>query len=236
MANILLVASSTTAPAAGEQALITHLTAAGHVVTSVLASASDSASAAGKHLVILSDAADITGLGTKYSGVGQGVISLGSSGRTLWQNRGFIGATGTHSGVSTTTMACLGTALTAGLSGTQTVFNPAASLQYAESVAWGTGVVAHATQVAQPTRYALATYNAGATLADGTAASGKRAALGWRSIAIPSLTTVAFTILDAVVEWALPPFVPAVKARVGGQWVEKPLTRSGSGLWVDMRA
>jgi lysophospholipase L1-like esterase len=169
----------------GDEAAIERLESLGMTVTVVKDSASSSGSANGKELVVISDSVSPGKVSSKFRNVAVPVLVFRPQ---LYDNMGMTDAdSGTDFGVSgsQTQLRMSGThPLTAGLTGVVTVENSPAKFS------WGS-----------PAASAIA-YEAGDTMASGSAAPARRVALYLNAGALDAWNVNGRDLFDAAVQWA----------------------------------
>lgn len=199
----------------GDAAAISQLQSLGLTVTVVKDSASTTASANGKDLVVISDSVAPGKISNKFNQVPVPVLTFEP---WVYDNLGMTGTVArTDYGRSgnQTQMRMVGThALTAGLSGVVTIGNAAASLSWGKP---GAAAVVAATLKGNSTRATIFAYEAGSLLANGTAAPARRVAVHPNTGATDVWNTNGRTLFDAAVQWAQdgpPPPPPGETVRI----------------------
>lgn len=184
----------------GDAAAISQLQSLGLAVTVVKDSASTTASANGRDLVVISDSVAPGKIGTKFNQVQVPVLTFEP---WIYDNLGMTGTVARtdygRSG-SQTQLRIVGThALTAGLSGVVTVGNAPASLAWGKP---GPDAVVAATLKGNSTRATIFAYESGSLLADGTAAPARRVAVHPNTGATDVWNANGRSLFDAAVQWA----------------------------------
>lgn len=196
--NILFVSSSNPA-ASQDQALISHLSAAGYTITVRSQSQAVTGDAYGKSLVIVSDSVTSSNVNTKFRGVPVPVITWEPA---LFDDLGMTGLTdGTHygnqSGQAQLSIANIAQPLTAGLAGLVTT-SSSAQLYF-----WGvpaSSADVAATLVGDPSRATIFGYEAG-DLMVGLVAPARR--VGFFNGIGSSFTPNGWALFDSAVRWAI---------------------------------
>jgi acyl-CoA thioesterase I len=214
----------------GDSAVIERLESLGHVVTVVKDSASSSASANGKALVVISNSVAPGKVGNKFNQVPVPVLAFEPS---VYDNLGMTGTvSGTHFGRSgtQTQMRVVGThALTAGLSGVVTVGNSPASFSWGRP---GEAAVVAATLKGNASRATIFAYEAGSQLANGSSAAARRVAVHPNTGATDAWNANGRALFDAAVQWAsdgsTPPPAETVRIMPLGDSITKGRTNHWS--------
>ena len=184
----------------GDAATISQLQSLGLTVTVIKDSASTAASANGKDLVVISDSVAPGKVSNKFNQVPVPVLAFEP---WVYDNLGMTGTVAqTDFGRSgnQTQLRIVGThPLTAGLSGIVTVGNAPASLSWGKP---GAAAVVAATLKGNSTRATIFAYEAGALLANGTAAAARRVAVHPNTGATDVWNANGRTLFDAAVQWA----------------------------------
>jgi lysophospholipase L1-like esterase len=208
-ADILMVVGKVPVTSA-DAAAIGRLQAFGQAVVVVKDSASTTADAGGKSLVVISESVGSGNVGDKFNSVAVPVLVYEP---WVYDNLGMTGVVestdfGQATGQSQLQMA--GThALTGGLTGTVTVGSAAATFSWGMP---GAAAVVAATLAGDASRAAIFGYEAGVQLANGQAAPARRVALHPNVGAIDGWNANGQALFDAAVAWAanlqLPPPPP----------------------------
>jgi len=184
----------------GDASAIGQLQSLGLTVTVVKDSASTTASATGKDLVVISDSVAPGKVGSKFTQVAIPVLAFEPY---VYDDMGMTGTVaGTDFGRSgiQTRMRIVGThPLTAGLSGIVTIGDAAANLSWGVP---GAAAVIAATLQGNSTRATIFAYEAGSLLANGTAAPARRVAVHPNTGATDVWNANGRSLFDAAVQWA----------------------------------
>ena len=184
----------------GDAAAVSELQSLGLTVTVVTDSASTSASATGKELVVISDSVAPGKVGNKFTQVAVPVLAFEP---WVYDDLGMTGTVaGTDFGRSgvQTQMKIVGThPLTAGLTGIVTVGNAAAHLSWGMP---GAAAVVAATLKGNSTHATIFAYEAGSLLANGAAAPARRVAVHPNIGATDAWNANGRALFDAAVQWA----------------------------------
>ncbi len=199
-ADTLLVVG-TVPVSSGDAGIISELQALGQPVTVIQDASSTSASANGKALLVISNSVAPGKVGNKFNQVPVPVIAFEPG---VYDN---LGMTGTVSGTdfgrtsSQTQLRMSGThPLTTGLSGLVTVGTSAAKFSWGKP---GASAVIAATHKSSSSKAMIFAYEAGASLANGTAAPARRVALHLNDGATDVWNANGRALFSAAVNWAL---------------------------------
>jgi acyl-CoA thioesterase-1 len=214
----------------GDAAAIGQLESLGLTVVVVQDSASTTASANGKDLVVISESVAPGKVSNKFNQVPVPVLAFEPS---VYDNLGMTGTVATTdfgtSGVQTQ-MRVVGThPLTAGLSGIVTISNSAAKLSWGKPSA---DAVVAATLKGNSTRATIFAYEVGDILANGTAAPARRVAVHPNTGATDVWNANGRDLFRAAVQWSLdgpPPPPPGDIVRILP--LGDSITKGRSGHW-----
>ena len=214
----------------GDSAVIERLESLGHAVTVIKDTASSTASANGKDLVVISDSVAPGKVGNKFTQVPVPVLAFEPS---VYDNLGMTGTVaGTHFGRSSiqTQIRVVGThPLTAGLSGFVTIGNSAAHLSWGRP---GAAAVVAANLKGDSSRATIFGYEAGALLVNGTTAAARRVAVYPNTGATNAWNVNGRALFDAAVQWAsggsTPPPAETVRIMPLGDSITKGRTNHWS--------
>jgi glucose/arabinose dehydrogenase len=194
----LLVTGSTTLNAA-ETSLRNRLVNTGHSVVLRTGSASTTADAGGKALVLLSSTVTAADVNTKYRTVVNPVLAWEP---LLFDDLGLTGTAttnfGTLTGRTQLTIAQPAHPLAGGLTGTVSVASPAQTFSFGLPNA---NAVVAARAAGEATRASIFGYERGAAM-PGLAAPGRRVGFFLHDGTAAALTPAGFTLFDAAVRWA----------------------------------
>ncbi len=199
--NALLVVGNATLNA-GDQAVSNRLLSLGYTVTVKAAAASVAGDAAGKNLIAISSTVASADVNTKFRATAVGVINWEQA---LQDDFGMIstvaGSGGTTTGQTKVQISATAHAISAGLTGTQTVTTAAGDYAWGKPNANAASV---ATQVGDATKVPVYAYEKGAAMV-GLTAPGRRVQLFLTDVTAGSLTTSGWTLFDNAVKWAAGP-------------------------------
>lgn len=217
----------------GDSAVVERLESLGHAVTVVKDSASSSASANGKELVVISDSVAPGNVGNKFNQVPVPVLSFEP---WVYDNLGMTGAVASTDygrSADTTQMRVVGThALAAGMSGVVTIGNSAARLSWGKP---GAAAIVAATLKGDSTRATIFAYEAGSLLVGGSSAAARRVAAHPNTGATAVWNASGRALFDAAVQWASAGSSPPPAETVRIMPLGDSITRGRTGHWTYRR-
>ena len=196
--TVLLVASSTTLSSA-DNAVRNRLQGLGFTVQVKAASATTSADATGKALVVVSSTVSPSSVGTKFRDVTVPVLTWEAE---IYDDMQLTpaGNFGTRSSQRNLTITSPGHPMAAGLSGTVVATSSTRNFSWGRPAAAAVRIASLATSPVEPATFG---YDAGSSLANGQPAPARRVGLFLSDTTATALTTNGWLLFDEAVEWAV---------------------------------
>lgn len=210
MAVILLVVANSASLSAGDSGLRTRIENRGH--STFIADDNDPEVSASLYQgVVIAESVSSGTLAAKYAGSPNPGICFENA---AWNDWGMCTIESTQTGAQTQWDVQGSSPLTAGLSGTQTVFSSGQSLGSSATTELGADAIIPAVRTTSTGRTPFYAYDTGGAMASGTAPA-RRIAMSVLDAAFATLTSPGQALVDAAIDWAftfLPPpgqFPPA---------------------------